>query len=319
MFVAATLTLFGGVGVSYYTLFVADVVESVGGVGTVMTTQGVVEVRVQDGGWRAVQPGDRVHPGTDVRTGLEAEATLRYGDYLKVAVRGDSRLRVARLDNRLARFVLDEGFTVIDVDPLGQRRVEVAALGSQAVAHTEDGRLHLFSDGANTLEAAVTRGQAVLRSQGESVELLEGFQSRVRAGEVPMPPVAVPASLFLQVKWPEVDATAKIRHRVAGRTNPGVRVRIGNRVVVADSAGNFSTVVELAEGANTVTAAALDVVGRLAQEASSPIHVDTQGPGLEIQTSPGMWNGIKNIKQSPENQIISRPARKNAETPAARH
>lgn len=259
-------------------------------------TDGSVQFRVGKGEWQLAQIGVELAPGADVRTGADGAAFLSYGPGIAAEVKGDSVIRVDRLDEEVARFVVGEGVVVIDVDENlkeGDRVVQLGADGSDAVVETRGGRVGVLSDGKGHIQTAVTRGEAVLEAGGKRVELKAGQQSTVAPGGTPSAPVAVPKSLLLKVKFPADTKTAKRRHLIQGTASPGSLVRIGERVVTADEMGRFSAVVDLGEGRNRIVVQAVDVLGRAAAQRSPEITLDTRAPSHTVETDPDMWQDGK--------------------------
>jgi hypothetical protein len=75
-----------------------------------------------------------------------------------------------------------------------------------------------------------------------------------------------PAELTLTINTPEdnaIVATNKIA--VAGNTSPDAVVSINEEILVADSNGNFSTTITLAEGPNIIQIIASDDAGNTAE------------------------------------------------------
>jgi hypothetical protein len=258
--------------------------------GRLERADGAVEIRLNETTWQAAAVGTRVVAGSEVRTGAGGSASVVYGDAIRLDVQGSTEVKLAQLDDKVARFVVGKegGLVVADIAPGNTRLVQVATEGSDAVAETRDGRLHVLTDGSGRMQTAVTRGQASVTANGETVALTEGLQSTVEPGQAPTAPVGIPTSLLLKVKWPEAS-TAKKRHVVSGTATPGARVSVGGKIVTADRKGRFQTVVELREGANAIKIFAIDVLGRKKEIESPAIVVDTHAPGHAVDTSPDMW------------------------------
>ncbi len=257
---------------------------------------GLVELRPAAGDWRPAIAGAEVGPDTALRTGSGGSAALQVGDGLTVEVSSDSEVRLAEVDETIAKLVVREGLVVGDVAGASGRRLVVGAEDSDAVAETTDGRLHVLADGEGNVQAAVTRGRATVTASGKSVELPAGYQTTIRSGEAPQTPMVLPASMLLKVKWPPHATTAKRRQLVAGTTAPGSRVRIGDTVVTADAKGEFRAVIELGEGSNVLQIKAVDIMGRTEEDRSPPILLDTSAPAHVIETDPGMWKKSKKNK-----------------------
>ena len=257
---------------------------------TLERTDGAVEISVGGGAWRPAIAGTALEPGAGVRTKEGGVASLSYGNGISAEVQSESNIRIDRLDDEVARFVVGRGLVVIDVDEeVGSDRiVQLAAEGTDAIVETQNGRVAVLSDGEGQVQTAVTRGAATLEANGERVELGAGQQSLVEKGRGPSKPTAIPSSLLLKVKWPTA-ATSKRRHRITGTANPGALVRVGDRVVAADAQGKFSAIVDLDEGRNRVVVRAVDVAGNSETSESPTIKVDTKAPAHAIETNPDMW------------------------------
>lgn len=248
---------------------------------------GVVQIKVGND-WKPAQVGVEVSAGTDLRTPGESKASVSYGDDIRLEVMSDTEVRLERLDDEVARFIVGEGVVIADVRPESGRVLQLAAKNSDAVVESRDGTVHVLTDGTGHVQAAVTRGEATLTAKGETVQLPAGFQSTVAPGKGPQYPMAIPKSLLLKVKWPD-ESTSKRRHVVTGTTSPGTRVRVGETIVTADDRGRFRALVDFKEGRNELHVHALDVLGRQERSDSPAIEVDTQAPAHRFETDPNMW------------------------------
>jgi hypothetical protein len=252
------------------------------------SASGDVEMRLENGEWRRVEPGAEVAKGASLRTLRDAKAAVAYGNDLQVELQGESEVRLAEVNAEFTKFVVGEGLLFADVKG-GKRRVLFATQDGGATAEAKDGALFLAADNKGQLRAAVTRGEAALESNGQRVTVGAGFVSVASAGKAPSAPVAVPASLLLKVRWPSDTTTAKRRQLVTGTATPGTRVRIGETSVWADADGRFQVIVDLREGGNRIPVQAVDVVGHVGRETSPVIELDTKAASPEVQTSPEMW------------------------------
>ena len=80
---------------------------------------GPVELRVGSGEWTKVMPGQVVNPGDGLRTGVGGLAELVYGDTLSAELQAESSIRLERLDDEVARFVVGKGLVIVDAKELG--------------------------------------------------------------------------------------------------------------------------------------------------------------------------------------------------------
>lgn len=256
-------------------------------------TQGLVELRMGEGRWTPVSTGAALSPGSDLRTGKDGQASVAYGEAVRLQVHPQARVHVDRLDEQVTLFRLRQGLLVADVDPAAGASVQVATVGSDAVAETGGGRLHVMADGHGALRAAATKGTATLRAQGKTVTLKEGFQSEALPGRGPSSPAPLPASLFLKVRWPDDSATSKRRQLVRGTTTPGSFVWAAGRRIKAGANGRFEAVVKLREGENRVRIQVRDILGQTQEVTSPVIELDTSAPAHAVEVDPDMWSGKK--------------------------
>ena len=250
---------------------------------------GTVEVRGNGSDWTLAQAGSRVAAGGDVGAQKGARAALAYGDAVRIEISDDAEVKVAELNDKLARLVVGRGFVFADVREGAGRRLQLTSQDGKAVAETAGGAMTVASEADGKFRAAVARGEGTLTAQGKSVALTPGFFSVVAKGERPSEPTKVPRTLLLKVKWPDAQTTAKRRQAVSGTAMPGTRVRVGDAQLWADEKGRFETIVNLREGKNRIRVQAVDIVGRAREDASPAIELDTTLPKPAIETSPDMW------------------------------
>lgn len=252
------------------------------------SSSGKVEIRT-DSGWAAAEPGSLLGAGRDLRTAPGAKAALTYGDAMRIEVGDDAEVRLAELNDKLARLVVGRGFVFADVKEGSGRAVQFTSRDGGAVAETRGGALRVSAELDGKLRAAALRGEATVTAAGQTVRLQPGFFSVVARGEKPSAPTQAPRTLLLKVKWPDVQATAKRRQKISGIAAPGARVRVGDTELWADEQGRFQTVIDLREGQNRIRVQAVDIMGRTRDDASPPIELDTSLPAPTIETNPDMW------------------------------
>ncbi|MEL6548335.1 MAG: hypothetical protein AAFQ82_27175, partial [Myxococcota bacterium] len=254
---------------------------------TLSIGEGSLEIRRNDQDWLPLAAGEAISPGSDLRTGANVSASLLYREGVTIRVFPESRLGL-REQGDVLRLVVSEGVAIADVQPESDTTVRFENESGELSAETRNGRLGVLVTGDGTLEAAVTRGQATVRSGDESLTLEEGYRTTVRPGAAPPTPSKIPRSLLLKVRWPE-QSTSKRRQRVSGTTNPGARVRVGDTIVRADGQGRFQATIQLREGNNTIRVFALDATGRGETTSSPSIELDTRAPSATVETDPSMW------------------------------
>ena len=106
---------------------------------------------------------------------------------------------------------------------------------------------------------------------------------------IPTPvPTPVPPPLFLDILEPAYGITVLDRSlTVAGETNPGVTVTVGNRRAIVSNVGEFSVTVLLDKGVNVVEVIATDSFGGQLREFISVTFVmPTPTPFLLLVTDP---------------------------------
>src|SRR5688500_10264627 len=126
VFAIAALGILGAVSAAYLLLLSepdpAETIEEVAPPsakgGFIETASGPVEIRLQ-GAWQAAAPGSPVVAGSEVRTGRGASASVRYGEAIRLDVQGGTEVKLAQLDDKVARFVLSKegGVVVAEVAP----------------------------------------------------------------------------------------------------------------------------------------------------------------------------------------------------------
>jgi len=106
---------------------------------------------------------------------------------------------------------------------------------------------------------------------------------------IPTPvPTPVPPPLFLAILEPAYGITVPDRGlTVAGETNPGVTVTVGNRRAIVSNVGEFSVTVLLDEGVNVVEVIATDSFGDQLREFIAVTFVmPTPAPFVLLVTDP---------------------------------
>ena len=105
----------------------------------------------------------------------------------------------------------------------------------------------------------------------------------------PIPtPVPPPPPLFLEILEPAYGITVLDRSlTVAGETNPGVTVTVGNRRAIVSNVGEFSVTASLNEGINVLEVVATDSFGDQLREFISVTFVmPTPAPFVLLVTDP---------------------------------
>jgi hypothetical protein len=247
---------------------------------TVTMRKGSVESRRGAGPWQALNDGAILSENDVVRTGRRAEVKLRFGEQIEVRLSPRSELTIRDLSEAVSRIRLDQGHVTAVVGSTGQvLRVQVR--NTDAEVRSERGAFGLATDGNGQLAVAATTGRVSVETPKAAVEVAEGQFTTVVANEVPAPPTALPASLFLKVGALAATQTNQAATTVRGKTSPGAVVRIGDHVAPADASGSFEVKVPLQEGRNELHVEVVDAAGRRRDQALPPIIVDRSKPPLD--------------------------------------
>jgi hypothetical protein len=255
---------------------------------SVTDLEGEVQITRGEGGqWRSAEVGMVLAAQDKIRTLIGSQATLSMPGVFSVRVNPQSEFKVRKLAENAYRFLLSEGMIAADVMDDPDRIFEVNA--STAVATTRGGAFRMHVNEAGLVALGTSRGTVDLEAGGKVVQVQSGYMARVQRDKVPEDPIRIPKNLFLKVQWPSKRDHAKRKLQVAGRTDPGARLRVDGLTVEVDPRGRFKTVVALREGLNRVRVEAEDVGGNQNRLESPTLKVDTRGDGFQINTSPEMW------------------------------
>lgn len=266
-------------------------VESVPTALSVAELQGRVEIAGAEGKWSSAEVGAIIAARDRIRTGENARVLLVRPGSFSVVLDAASEFRVRELTEGASRFLLRQGMIEARVLPDPARRFTVDA--EQASARTHAGTFRMSVDRQGVVSVGTRQGKVEVEAAGKIVEVQPGYLTRVMKGKRPADPIKVPARLFLRVKWPRHRELSRRRMLVAGRTEPGSRIRINDTAVLVDSRGRFRKVIVLKEGRNRVHVQAYDAAWRKSGMTSPPIIVDTRPDAFQIKTSPAMWKKKK--------------------------
>jgi len=251
----------------------------------VVEVAGLVERKAKGGDWAPLKPGDVLAEEDEIRTAPGARAVLKI-DEGRVEVFERDTLAVSDITAAAAELLLRKGRIAADVPggaggaPGSGRALRIRAEGSDAVVETKGGKFAVYADGAGTVAVAADTGGVTLSAGGKTVELDPATIARVSPGGAPViGPVA--EKVVLEVRWPGERSTAKKETIVAGKTEPGNRVIVGDEEVAVAADGSFKATVPLAEGTNRVKVEVEDVSGKKGTATSPKIVVDTISPSAK--------------------------------------
>ena len=213
-------------------------------------------LRGADGTTRTLAEGDVVSVGDRVVTASGGSAALTSGES-ELSLQAGSSMLIKKLDE-----------TGIEVEIDGRLSAHVRHTPLRVV---NEGRSVYATDADFALAAAegtlavdTTRGEIALEGFGDVATANAG--ERVTAADGGAVKSAIPASLLLEVAWPEEKETRSATVSVRGRTDPYARVSVGHegawQEVRADADGTFTADVALEEGPNPVEVRARTAMGQ---------------------------------------------------------
>ncbi len=243
---------------------------------------GTVEIRKGKGQFQPAAVGAILAADDALRT-TDGRVRLTAKDAYEVEVEQGTSLEVAELNAKLARLRLNTGMVVAKVEGGGERRMEVSAANSDAVAASSDGTFAISNNGAGTVAVGARAGEVEFQAAGQAVLLRAGQQSIATGGKAPSAPSAIPGSLFLKVDWPQDREINRRKVVIAGKAAPGSVLMVGGQPVRVEKDGRFKAGVSLREGKNLVEAMCIDLAGRRS-ETKTEIKVDTTAPDSDVAT-----------------------------------
>ena len=232
-------------------------------------------LRGADGTTRTLAEGDVVSVGDRVVTASGGSAALTSGDS-ELSLQSGSSMLIKRLDE-----------TGIEVEIDGRlsahvRHTSVRVTNEGRSVYATDADFALATDDG-TVAVDTTRGDVALEGFGDVVRASAGERVTAAAGAVAVKS-AIPASLLLEVAWPEEKETRSATVNVRGRTDPYAKVAVGHegawQEVRADANGTFTADIALEEGPNPVEVRARTAMGQEERDRAE-IRRRTTGPSGE--------------------------------------
>jgi hypothetical protein len=296
LFLGALAAMVGGVLLSYWLLFGRGPAAGLGAPAPVpvVTTAAQVEVKRATGeAWLSrgnvrtpLVAGTVLKESDAIETSEGSSIELGAGDRYQVLLDGAARFGVKEIAAELSRFRLDEGLAEAKVkgDTGGVLVIETSA---DASVRTGGGRVAVAA-ASGRVAVGVTEGEAQLGSGGQIVAVRAGQISIAERGKAPSAPVALPRSLLLKVDWPSERETNRRRIVIRGQASPGALVSVGGERVKVGPDGQFTHILFLKEGKQTIEATARDVAGRRENVKGPPVVLDTRAPDTEFDTR-NLW------------------------------
>ncbi|MBI4740755.1 MAG: FecR domain-containing protein [Betaproteobacteria bacterium] len=166
---------------------------------TLEAASGAVRWRAGDGAWQEAGTGQKLDSGTELETAENASAVLRLADGSRLALTPGSTVLLDALtlyagglmaDTRLR---LQRGQAEISANPAkrGNRHLRILTPSAQAVVRGTRFRVGFETD---TTREETLEGAVGVAAAGTSVNVPGGRGTLARAGEAPLPPVALLAA-----------------------------------------------------------------------------------------------------------------------------
>jgi hypothetical protein len=239
------------------------------------------EATVQRGGsgdFVALKIGDAIREGDVVRTGegttLELDVAtksvvLSERSSLTFSILGAKRLHAEVMGHVMA-------------SNSGEGSIELAAIGSDAMASTDHGKMAFIVDGRGRAVATALEGSGRFSGGGRGEALKEGQMSTLGRSNLPSRPVSMPRHISLKVSWPAGSATNRSELTLRGVASPTSRVWVQGQPIDTGLDGTFVTRVTLKRGKQPVTVRALDALGRRATD-TRQVLFDPDIPSIQGQ------------------------------------
>ena len=218
----------------------------------------------------AIRQGDvvRTEQGGSVELGIGGKTVaLNEGSTMTMSILGAKRVRAEIVGNAVA-------------SSSGEGDVELAALGTDAVASSNGGKVALIADGHGKVVATAVQGSARFTAAGKKESLGEGQVSAASKSAPPTRPIAIPRRIKLTVAWPSGDATNRTTLALAGTASATARVWVQGQAVETAADGKFSSKVALKRGRQAVTVVAVDALGRRAAQ-THQLLMDPDAPSIQ--------------------------------------
>ncbi len=256
----------------------------------VASVVGKAEVRHVGQQWVSLEPGAKLTEGDMVRTADFSQVILRPRQGATLTLTPNTNFTIGDETPEISRFTLGTGRVAADVERRRRRTFEFDSVAGGARADTTGGEFNLVADGDGLLGVVTRRGEVGLTAEGRRVVVPAGRQAVALPGRPPGEPLAIPKEVFLQVHWP-AEGTRASSVKVSGRTDVGVRVRLGKTVTPVGYDGRFELEVPLTEGENRLRLLAEDGAGNV-EISESPLLVREASPRrkpLQLKVEKSVW------------------------------
>jgi hypothetical protein len=234
----------------------------------------------------AVTPGTELAVDDTLVTETDSRVRIKVGERSTVDLSQNAEVQVRELSESIQRLGLVYGRAAVDYKEDGDRVLRIENQDGSAVAQVKAGKFSILNTGT-TVAVATETGQVDLSAAGSTV-VIGADQQSVVAGGAPLRPLAIPAELVLRVVDPGCRVQRETFFNVTGKTSPGSRVTVNQKVAHVRDNGDFSLRVPLKIGKNQIVVLTEDVSGRSERRVIPCVTVD---PGAPIQGVDIKWGG----------------------------
>jgi hypothetical protein len=240
--------------------------------------RGEVEVR-RGGRWTQLGQGARLDKDDVIRTAPGATATVVMGEDIEVQLQASSEVSLRDLSATASRVRLERGRLGASVTS-DRVVLKVESSASSAVAEARRGRFAVYTDGKGLVAVTASAGEVKLHSSGGDALLGAGERATVVKDAAPQRE-AVPASVFLKVKWPEAETGARTVV-VRGRADVGSEVAVNGLPTEVAGDGTFTAAVTVGAGRTDLAVVATDLAGRSATARGAVVGKHT-APRIQVE------------------------------------
>ncbi len=191
-----------------------------------------------------------------VRTGVNASSTLEVDTGIgTITLREQTELRVQKLDfapdnGRITHLYVPEGQVNLNLRRFTHQGSELeieTPAGVSGVRGTEFGVL-VQPDGSTGV--ATRSGAVVVQAQRQTVDLPSGYQTLVRFGLPPLPPVPIPAQPTLNYRVERLVRQGQRIFLLIGSSDPGNQIYVNDELQTLTAWGEFGYRVPATWGGN---------------------------------------------------------------------
>ena len=248
---------------------------------TVVIADGEVARITQGGATEDATAGMILTPRDRLQVG-EGRAVLSIDDQSRLTLDAASTIEVLEVDATGVRVELEDGKVQARIRP-DSPMLSVFSRGRGVASNDADFTIGVDSEGA----LAVKTENGVVEVQGiDGINQVEAGQQMNAMPSQNAVVGSVPASLLLEVAWPESGRIREAALTIEGRTDPYAEIRLGSgddgSTVRAGSDGHFQVSLPLKEGQNPLQVEARDALGNV-QTADAEVVRDSTAPRVSSE------------------------------------